>query len=126
MDINKLTFVVSITYRTDEGDGDLDVEGTCDDAIKELGSLYGKDFNYISIDRFEIYDENDNEVYWEDVLDDIGSYNDDVEGCLEMLEDLKNGENCCKARNIAKIKNRIKELEKEIENAKQELAKLMS
>lgn len=143
MDISKLKFDISVTYDCDEGEGcDRYLEnGTYEEAVALFSDLKSRTwidcyYHFMAINEFGIYDENGNELDLEKILDGEYSWipdyctsnkseaSDTPAACLEFLEDLKNGKEGKKAREISELEKRIKELEEELKSCKDELARL--
>lgn len=141
MDVNKLRFDIEITYDCDEGEGDAILDdGTYEQAkrlIEEFGggAYINGYYHYVSIDRFDIHDENgeldfstilggDYEwvpEYYSSDKDEAG----DIPGrLLDFLEDLKNGDEGKRTREVEELKTRIDKLKKELKEAEEKLAKL--
>ena len=109
MDVNKLKFDIYISYNCDEGEGchaTLE-DGTYEQALKlvqDLDSMtYITDYyHYMSIDQFDVYDENGELLDLSTILDGdyewVSDYcSSDKDGAtetpgylLELLEELKN------------------------------------
>ena len=143
MDINKLKFDIYISYDCDEGEGcDVTLEdGTYEQAVKLVQDLDSRTYitgyyHYMSIDQFDVHDENgelldlgtilDGEYEW--VPEYYSSDKDDAteipENLLKFLEDLKNGDEGKRAREVEEIKTQIDKLKKELKEAEEKLAKL--
>lgn len=143
MDVNKLRFNIEIAYDCDEGEGCdaiLD-DGTYEQAkhlIEKLGGctyITGY-YHYMSIDKFDIYDENGELLDLSTILD--GDYEwvpeyyssdkyeaSDIPGkLLDFLEDLKNGDEGKRTREVEELKVIINNLKKELKEAEEKLAKL--
>ena len=108
MDISKLKFDIEIIYACDDGEGDAILEdGTYEQAkhvIEEFGggAYINGYYHYVSIERFDIRDENGELLDFSTILD--GDYEwvpeyytsdkdeaGDIPGeLLDFLEDLKN------------------------------------
>ena len=141
MDVSKLKFDIEIAYDCDEGEGDaLLVDGTYKQAkhlIEKLDrTTYGY-YHYISIDRFDVYDENGELLDLSTVLDgdyewvgdgysasDKDEATETPELLLKFLEDLKNGDEGKRTREVEELKNRISKLKNELKEAEENLAKL--
>ena len=142
MDISKLKFDIEITYSCDEGEGDAILDnGTYEQAKHLIENLDQTTYitgyyHYISIDQFDVYDENgelldlgtilDGDYEW--VPEYYSSDKDDAteipENLLKFLEDLKNGDEGKRAREVEELKTRIDRLKKELKEAEEKLAKL--
>ena len=142
MDVNKLKFDIEITYACDEGEGDaiLDV-GTYEQAVKLVQDLDSRTYitgyyHYISIDIFDVYDENgelldlsmilngDYEWVSEYCSSDKDEATEIPEYLMKFLEDLKNGDEGKRAREVEELKTQIDKLKKELKEAEEKLAKL--
>lgn len=141
MDISKLRFDIEITYSCDEGEGDAILDnGTYEQAkhlIEKLceGTYITGYYHYMSIDQFDVHDEN-GELDLSTILDGgyewvpeyYSSDKDDAteipEYLLKFLEDLKNGDEGKRAREVEELKTRIDRLKKELKEAEEKLAKL--
>ena len=143
MDVSKLKFDIEITYDCDEGEGCDAIlsDGTYEQAKHLLEKLSQSTYitgyyHYISIDQFDVYDENgelldlgtilDGDYEW--VPEYYSSDKDDAteipENLLKFLEDLKNGEEGKRAREVEELKDRISKLKNELKEAEEKLAKL--
>ena len=92
-------------------------------------------YHYMSIDQFDVHDEN-GELDLSTILDGgyewvpeyYSSDKDDAteipEYLLKFLEDLKNGDEGKRAREVEELKTRIDRLKKELKEAEEKLAKL--
>ena len=141
MDVSKLKFDIEITYSCDEGEGDaiLDV-GTYEQAVKLVQDLDSRTYitgyyHYISIDIFDVYDENGELLDLSTILN--GDYEWVSEYCssdkdeateipeylMKFLEDLKNGDEGKRAREVEELKTQINKLKKELKEAEEKLAK---
>ena len=92
-------------------------------------------YHYMSIDQFDVHDEN-SELDLSTILDGgyewvpeyYSSDKDDAteipEYLLKFLEDLKNGDEGKRAREVEELKTRIDRLKKELKEAEEKLAKL--
>ena len=90
----------------------------------------------MSIDQFDVYDENGELLDFSTVLD--GDYEWVLECCssdkdeateipeylLKFLEDLKNGDEGKMAREVDELKTQIENLKKELKEAEEKLAKI--
>ena len=141
MDVSKLRFDIEITYSCDEGEGDAILDnGTYEQAnhlIEKLceGAYITGYYHYMSIDQFDVHDEN-GELDLSTILDGgyewvpeyYSSDKDDAteipEYLLKFLEDLKNGDEGKRAREVEELKTRIDRLKKELKEAEEKLAKL--
>ena len=142
MDVNKLKFDIEITYACDEGEGDAILNvGTYEQAkhlIEKLceGTYITGYYHYISIDIFDVYDENgelldlsailggDYEWIQEYYTSDKDEATEIPENLLKFLEDLKNGDEGKRTREIEELKDRISKLKNELKEAEEKLAKL--
>ena len=142
MDISKLRFDIEITYDCDDGAGDAILDnGTYEQAkhvIEEFGggAYINGYYHYVSIDRFDVHDENSELLDFSTILD--GDYEwvpeyyssdkdeaGDIPGkLLDLLEDLKNGGDGKKDREVKELKTRIEKLKNELKEAEEKLAKL--
>ena len=141
MDVSKLKFDIEITYSCDEGEGDaiLDV-GTYEQAVKLVQDLDSRTYitgyyHYISIDIFDVYDENgelldlstilggDYEWVSEYCSSDKDEATEIPEYLMKFLEDLKNGDEGKRAREVEELKTQINKLKKELKEAEEKLAK---
>ena len=141
MDVSKLKFDIEITYSCDEGEGDaiLDV-GTYEQAVKLVQDLDSRTYitgyyHYMSIDQFDVYDENGELLDLSTILN--GDYEWVSEYCssdkdeateipeylMKFLEDLKNGDEGKRAREVEELKTQIDKLKKELKEAEEKLAK---
>lgn len=141
MDVSKLKFDIEITYSCDEGEGDaiLDV-GTYEQAVKLVQDLDSRTYitgyyHYMSIDQFDVYDENGELLDLSTILN--GDYEWVSEYCssdkdeateipeylMKFLEDLKNGDEGKRAREVEELKTQINKLKKELKEAEEKLAK---
>ena len=142
MDISKLKFDIEIAYDCDEGEGDATLDnGTYEQAKHLIENLDQTTYitgyyHYMSIDKFDIYDENGELLDFSTILDGdyewvpeyYSSDKDDAteipENLLKFLEDLKNGDEGKRARDVEELKDRISKLKKELKEAEEKLAKL--
>ena len=143
MDVNKLKFDIYISYNCDEGEGcDATLEnGTYKQAVKLVQDLDSRTYitgyyHYMSIDMFDVHDENGELLDLGAILDGgyewipeyYSSDKDDAteipEYLLKFLEDLKNGDEGKRAREVEELKTRIDRLKKELKEAEEKLAKL--
>ena len=148
MDISKLKFDIEITYSCDEGEGDVILDnGTYEQAKHLLENLDQPTYitgyyHYMSIDAFDVHDENgelldlstilDGDYEW--VSDYCSSDKDEATEIpeyllkfleeLKLLEELKNGDEGKRTREIEELKTRIDKLKKELKEAEEKLAKL--
>ena len=143
MDVSKLRFDIEITYSCDEGDGDATLEdGTYEQAVKLVQDLDSRTYitgyyHYMSIDQFDVYDENDELLDFSKVLG--GDYEWVSEYCssdkdeateipeylLKFLEDLKNGDEGKRTREVEELKDRISKLKNELKDAEEKLDKII-
>ena len=141
MDVSKLRFDIEITYSCDEGEGDAILDnGTYEQAkhlIEKLceGTYITGYYHYMSIDQFDVHDEN-SELDLSTILDGgyewvpeyYSSDKDDAteipEYLLKFLEDLKNGDEGKRAREVEELKDRISRLKNELKEAEEKLAKI--
>ena len=143
MDVNKLKFDIYISYDCDEGEGcDATLEdGTYEQAVKLVQDLDSMTcitdyYHYMSIDQFDVYDENGELLDLDTILD--GDYewiseccSSDKDGAtetpgylLELLEELKNVDEGKRAREVEQLKDRISKLKNELKEAEEKLANL--
>ena len=143
MDISKLKFDIEISYDCDEGEGDATLEdGTYEQAVKLVQDLDSMTcitdyYHYMSIDQFDVYDENGEPLDLGTILDGdyewvpeyYSSDKDDAteipENLLKLLEDLKNGDEGKRAREVEELKTRIDKLKKELKEAEEKLDKMI-
>lgn len=144
MDVSKLKFDIYISYDCDEGvecDATLE-DGTYEQAVELIQGLDSRTYitgyyHYMSINQFDVYDENGEQLDLSTILDgdyewvgDCFSSSDKKEATetpeclLKFLKDLKNGDKGKKTREVKELKARIKKLKKELKEAEKELAKL--
>lgn len=142
MDVSKLRFDIEITYSCDEGEGDaiLDV-GTYEQAVKLVQNLDSRTYvigyyHYMSIDQFDVYNENgelldlstifggDYEWVSEYCSSDKDEATEIPEYLMKFLEDLKNGDEGKRAREVEEIKTQIDKLKKELKENEERLSKL--
>lgn len=141
MDVNKLKFDIEITYTCDEGEGDAILNvGTYEQAVKLVQDLDSRTYitgyyHYMSIDQFDVYDENGELLDLSTILN--GDYEWVSEYCssdkdeateipeylMKFLEDLKNGDEGKRAREVEELKTQIDKLKKELKEAEEKLAK---
>ena len=139
MDVSKLRFDIEITYSCDEGDGDATLEdGTYEQAVKLVQDLDSSTYitgyyHYMSIDQFDVYDENGELLDLSTILN--GDYEWVSEYCssdkdeateipeylMKFLEDLKNGDEGKRAREVKELKTQIDKLKKELKEAEEKL-----
>ena len=143
MDVNKLKFDIYISYNCDEGEGCHAIleDGTYEQAVKLVQDLDSMTYitgyyHYMSIDQFDVYDENGELLDFSTILDGdyewvteyYSSDKDDAtetpDYLLELLEELKNGDEGKRARDVEELKARIDRLKKELKEAEEKLAKL--
>lgn len=143
MDVSKLKFDIEIAYDCDEGEGDaLLVDGTYEQAEYLIENLCGRKYitgyyHYMSIDKFDVHDENGELLDLGTILDgdyewvgdgysasDKDEATETPELLLKFLEDLKNGDEGKRAREVEEIKDRISNLKNELKEAEEKLAKL--
>lgn len=144
MDVNKLKFDIYISYNCDEGEGcDATLEnGTYKQAVKLVQDLDSRTYitgyyHYMSIDQFDVYDENGEPFDLSTVLDgdyewvgdgysasDKDEATETPELLLKFLEDLKNGEEGKRTREVEELKTRIDKLKMDLKEAEEKLAKL--
>ena len=143
MDVNKLKFDIYISYDCDEGEGcDVTLEdGTYEQAVKLVQDLDNRTYitgyyHYMSIDQFDVYDENgepldlgtilDGDYEWiqEYYTSDKDEATEIPENLLKFLEDLKNGEEGKRTREVEELKDRISKLKNELKEAEEKLDKL--
>ena len=142
MDVSKLKFDIEITYDCDEGEGcDATLEdGTYEQAVKLVQDLDSRTYitgyyHYMSVDQFDVYDEHgelldfsiilngDYEWVTEYYSSDKDEATEIPEYLLKLLEDLKNGDEGKRAREIEELKTRIDKLKKELKEAEEKLSK---
>ena len=143
MDVSKLRFDIEIAYDCDEGEGDATLDnGTYEQAKHLIENLDQTTYitgyyHYISIDQFDVYDENgelldlgtilDGDYEW--VPEYYSSDKDDAteipENLLKFLEDMKNGDEGKRAREVEELKTRIDKLKKELKEAEEKLDKMI-
>lgn len=140
MDVNKLRFDIYISYDCDEGEGcDAILEdGTYEQAVKLVQDLDSRTYitgyyHYMSIDKFDIYDENgelfdlgtilDGDYEWisEYCSSDKDEATEIPEYLLKFLEDLKNGDEGKRAREVEELKTQIDKLKNELKEAEEKL-----
>ena len=148
MDVNKLKFDIEITYSCDEGEGDaILVDGTYEQAKHLIEKLDQTTYitgyyHYMSVDQFDVHDENGELLDFSTILDGdyewvTEYYSSDKDDATEipgyllelleelvLLEDLKNGDEGKRTREIEELKTRIDKLKKELKEAEEKLAKL--
>ena len=142
MDISKLKFDIYISYDCDEGEGDATLEdGTYEQAVKLVQDLDNRTYitgyyHYMSIDQFDVYDENGELLDFSTILDgdyewiqeyytsDKDEATEIPEYLMKFLEDLKNGDEGKRTREVEELKNRISKLKNELKEAEENLAKL--
>ena len=143
MDVSKLRFDIEITYSCDEGDGDATLEdGTYEQAVKLVQDLDSSTYitgyyHYMSIDQFDVYDENGEPLDLSTVLDgdyewvgdgysasDKDEATETPELLLKFLEDLKNGDEGKRTREVEELKTRIDKLKMDLKEDEEKLAKL--
>lgn len=124
MDTSKLKFGIYISYNCDEGEGcNATLEdGTFEQAKHLLEDLEQRTwitgyYHYMSIDQFDVYDENDKQLDFSIILDgeyelvgngystsDKNEASETPECLLKFLKDLKNGDKGKKAREVKELK----------------------
>ena len=143
MDVNKLKFDIYISYNCDEGEGcDATLEdGTYEQAVKLVQNLDSRTYitgyyHYMSIDQFDVYNENgelldlstilggDYEWVSEYYSSDKDEATEIPEYLMKFLEDLKNGDEGKRAREVEEIKAQIDKLKNELKEAEEKLAKI--
>ena len=143
MDVSKLKFDIEITYDCDEGEGCNAIldDGTYEQAKHLIEKLSGCTYitgyyHYMSIDKFDIYDENGELLDFSTILDgdyewiqeyytsDKDEATEIPEDLLKFLEDLKNGDEGKRTREVEELKDRISKLKNELKEAEEKLAKL--
>ena len=142
MDVSKLKFDIEIAYDCDEGEGDATLDnGNYEQAVKLVQDLDNRTYitgyyHYMSIDQFDVYDENGEPLDLGTILDGdyewvpeyYSSDKDDAteipENLLKFLEDLKNGDEGKRTREIEELKDRISKLKNELKEAEEKLANL--
>ena len=141
MDVNKLRFDIYISDDCDEGEGchaTLE-DGTYEQAVKLVQDLDSRTYitgyyHYMSIDQFAVYDENGELLDFSTILDgeyelvgdgysasDKDEATETLESLLKFLEDLKNGDEGKRAREIEELKDRISKLKNELKEAEEKL-----
>lgn len=145
MDVNKLRFDIYISYDCDEGEGcDATLEdGTYEQAVKLVQDLDSRTYitgyyHYMSIDQFAVYDENGELLDFSTILDgeyelvgdgysasDKDEATETLESLLKFLEDLKNGDEGKRAREVEELKDRISKLKNELKEAEEKLDKMI-
>ena len=139
MDVSKLKFDIEIAYDCDEGEGDATLDnGTYEQAKHLIENLDQTTYitgyyHYISIDQFDVYDENgelldlgtilDGDYEWvpEYYSSDKDEATEIPENLLKFLEDLKNGDEGKRARDVEELKDRISKLKNELKEAEEKL-----
>ena len=142
MDVSKLKFDIEITYACDEGEGDATLDNRTYEQAKHLIENLDQTtyitgyYHYMSIDQFDVYDENgelldlgtilDGDYEWvpEYYSSDKDEATEIPENLLKFLEDLKNGDEGKRARDVEELKDRISKLKNELKEAEEKLAKL--
>lgn len=139
MDVNKLKFDIEIAYDCDEGEGDATLDNGTYEQDKHLIENLDQTtyitgyYHYMSIDQFDVYDENGELLDLGTILD--GDYEWISEYCssdkdeateipeylMKFLEDLKNGDEGKRAREVEEIKTQIDKLKKELKEAEEKL-----
>lgn len=127
MDISKLKFDIFIKYNCDEGEGcyELLEDGTYEQAKHLLETLDQRTYitgyyHWMSINQFDVYDENNELLDFSAILDgdyewvgdgydtsDKDEASEIPENLLKFLEDLKNGDEGKKTRDVEDIKTKI-------------------
>ena len=139
MDVSKLKFDIEIAYDCDEGEGDATLDnGTYEQAKHLIENLDQTTYitgyyHYISIDQFDVYDQNgelldlgtilDGDYEWvpEYYSSDKDEATEIPENLLKFLEDLKNGDEGKRARDVEELKDRISKLKNELKEAEEKL-----
>ena len=148
MDVSKLRFDIEITYSCDEGEGDAILDnGTYEQAVKLVQDLDSRTYitgyyHCMSIFTFDVYDENgelldlctilDGDYEWvpeyysidKDDATEVPGYLLELLEELVLLEELKNGDEGKRAREVEELKTRIDKLKKELKEAEEKLSKL--
>ena len=143
MDVNKLKFDIYISYNCDEGEGcDATLDNGTYEQTKHLIENLDQTtyitgyYHYISIDQFDVYDENGELLDLGTILDGdyewVSDYcSSDKDGAtetpgylLELLEELKNVDEGKRAREVDELKTQIENLKKELKEAEEKLAKI--
>ena len=143
MDVNKLKSDIYISYNCDEGEGcDATLEdGTYEQAKRLLEKLDQTTYitgyyHCMSIFTFDVYDENGELLDFSTILDgdyewiqeyytsDKDEATEIPENLLKFLEDLKNGDEGKRTREIEELKDRISKLKNELKEAEEKLAGL--
>ena len=144
MDVNKLKFDIYISYNCDEGEGcDATLDnGTYEQAKHLIENLDQTTYitgyyHYMSIDQFDVYDENGEPLDLGTILDgdyewvpeyyssDKDEATEIPENLLKFLEDLKNGDEGKRARDVEELKDRISKLKNELKEAEEKLDKMI-
>lgn len=146
MDISKLKFDIRVSYDCAEGEGcskRLD-NGTYEQAVELFTDLDNRTwwkgyYRYMSIvvEVYEVDNSSEVQLDLEKILDgdyswladgystsDVSDAMELPKACLEFLDALKNGEEWLGQKQITDLKNKIKQLEWELDNAKKELKEL--
>ena len=142
MDVNKLKFDIYISYNCDEGEGcDETLEnGTYKQAVKLVQDLDSRTYitgyyHCMSIFTFDVYDENGEPLDLGTILDgdyewvpeyyssDKDEATEIPEYLMKFLEDLKNGDEGKRAREVEELKTQLDKLKKELKEAEEKLAK---
>ena len=146
MDVSKLKFDIRVSYDCAEGEGcvkQLD-DGTYEQAVSLFMDLDSKTwwnsyYRYmsISVGVYEVGKDGEDQLDLEKILggeyswladdystSDVSDAMELPKCCLDFLEALKNGEEWLGQKQIVDLKNKIKQLEWELDNAKKELADL--
>ena len=139
MDISKLRFDIEITYSCDEGEGDVILDDGTYEQTKHLIEKLDQTtyitgyYHYMSINQFDVYDENGELLDFSTILDGdyewVSDYcSSDKDGAtetpgylLELLEELKNVDEGKMAREVEELKTRIDRLKKELKEAEEKL-----
>ena len=142
MDVSKLKFDIEIAYDCDEGEGDATLDNGTYEQAKHLIEKLDQTtyitgyYHYMNIDQFDVYDENGEPLDLGTILDgdyewvpeyyssDKDEATEIPENLLKFLEDLKNGDEGKRARDVEELKDRISKRKKELKEAEENLAKL--
>ena len=146
MDINKLKFDIRVKYDCAEGEGcskQLD-NGTYEQAVSLFMDLDSRTwwngyYRYMSVivEVYEVGKDDEVQLDLEKILSgeyswladdystsDVSDAMELPKCCLEFLDALKNGDDWLNQKQIDDLKERIKNLEKELADAKKELEKM--
>ena len=143
MDVSKLKFDIYISYNCDEGEGcDATLEnGTYKQAVKLVQDLDNRSYitgyyHCMSIFTFDVYEEKGELLDFSTILEgdyewiqeyyssDKDEATEIPENLLKFLEDLKNGDEGKRTREVEELKDRISKLKNELKEAEEKLAKI--